>query len=302
MQVDVHQHVWTEPLLDALASRRSLPFISRSDGLTLLHCEAERPYVIDVEAEAPERRTGLLARDRLDSAIVAVSSPVGIEALPRDSATALIDAHLEGVGALGERFAAWGPLALRGASTDDVDELLRRGCVGISIPAMALAGVEALATIAPVLERVAARRVPLFVHPGPAGGPWGGSLSEPLWWPALTGYVAQMQAAWLTLTTRGRREHPDLIVLFAMLAGGAPLQAERLVSRGGPDVELRDRRIFYDTSSYGPSAIETMAQLVGIDQLVYGSDRPVIEPLATPRDMTLRANGARFLACMRSAA
>ncbi|HUO74775.1 MAG TPA: hypothetical protein VMU39_28675 [Solirubrobacteraceae bacterium] len=52
---------------------------------------------------------------------------------------------------------------------------------------------------------------------------------------------------------------------------------------------MRDHRIFYDTSSYGPVAIDTVSKLVGGEQLVYGSDRPVIEPVPTGRDPALRA-------------
>jgi 6-methylsalicylate decarboxylase len=303
MQLDVHQHIWTEPLLDALSRRRSLPFIARDDGLTVLHSAGERPYVIDVGAEAPERRARLLTSDRLDAAVVALSSPIGIEALQRARAQELIDAHFEGIAALGRGFAAWGPLALDECDSDDVDELLARGCVGISLPAGALAGVDALESIGPVLERVAEREVPLFVHPGPQRGnsPWEASLNEPLWWRALTDYVAQMQAAWLTFATLGRREHPRLLVLFAMLAGGAPLLTERLEARGGPPVELRDAHTFYDTSSYGQSAIEAMARRVGRDQLVYGSDRPVVEPVPTAADAMLRLNAGRLLGPVRSA-
>lgn len=304
MQVDVHQHIWTEPLLDALAARRSLPFVVRSEGLTVLHSAAERPYVIDVAAEAPERRAELLASDRLDAAIIALSSPIGIEALPRESADELIDAQLAGVAALGDGFAAWGPLALREQDPGDVDALLARGCVGISLHAGSLAGVEAIEAVRPILERIAAREVPLFVHPGgpESRDPWEAPLSEPLWWRALTDYVAQIQAAWLTFATLGRREHPRLVILFAMLAGGAPLQTERLLTRGGPAVDLRDPLTFYDTSSYGPAAIDVMARCVGTRQLVYGSDRPVVEPIATDRDAILRAGAGRFLARARSAA
>jgi 6-methylsalicylate decarboxylase len=302
MQLDVHQHIWTEPLIDALSSRRSLPFIARADGLIVLHSAGERPYVIDVGAEAPAQRARLLASDRLDAALVALSSPIGIEALPRESADHLIEAQLEGVGALGGQFAAWGPVALQECDPDDVDRLLARGCVGISLPAGALAGPDALDAIGPLLERIAARDAPLFVHPGPLPGadPWEASLNEPLWWRALTDYVAQMQAAWLTFATLGRREHPNLVVLFAMLAGGAPLLTERLSARGGPPIDLRDPRAFYDTSSYGPSAIEAMAQRVGADRLVYGSDRPVVEPVSTDRDMVLRANAGRLVALERA--
>ncbi len=297
MQIDVHQHLWTEPLLDCLATRRTLPFVRRSNGLTILHSAGEQPYLIDVEAEAGERRACLLEDDGLDLALVALSSAIGVEALPRARACELIEAHLEGSLALPDGFAPWGPVALDPLDPDDVDRLLARGCVGVSLPAAALAGPDALALLAPLLARVQEHGATLFVHPGPAPGtrPTEAKLSEPLWWRPLTDYVAQMHAAWLTFATLGRREHPGLRVLFAMLAGGAPLLSERLDARGGPAVELRDPLVFYDTSSYGPAAVETMARRVGPEQLVYGSDRPVVEPTPTGREALLAANGASLL-------
>jgi 6-methylsalicylate decarboxylase len=298
VNIDVHQHIWTEPLLDALAARRALPFVRHVDGLTVLHSLDEQPYVIDVAAEAPDRRAALVHDDGLDLALIALSSPIGIEALPRESATALIAAHLDGVRALGPEFATWGPVALDDPDPYEVDQLLAQGCIGISMPAGALTSRAALDAVAPVLERMSARQVPLFVHPGRAVGEPGcpTALDEPLWWRALTDYVAQMQAAWLTLTVLGRREHPELQIVFAMLAGCAPLLHERLSARGGPAVDLRDPLIFYDTSSYGPEAIETVGRLVGSQQLVYGSDRPVVEPTPSGREAILKSNAARLLA------
>jgi predicted TIM-barrel fold metal-dependent hydrolase len=297
MQIDVHQHIWTEPLLDTLAARETLPFVRRDGGLTVLHSAYEQPYVIDVEAESPHRRASLMRTDGVDLALVALSSPIGIEALPRESADALIAAHLEGIRMLPDEFGAWAPVALDRPDPDDVDRVLRPRCVGVSIPAAALAGPQALDASWPLLERVAARRVPLFVHPGPAPStpPSTGSLTEPLWWRPLTDYVAQMQAAWLTFAAAGRRAHPDLEVVFAMLAGGAPLLSERLAARGGPAIEVRDPLVFYDTSSYGPAAVESIARRVGAEQLVYGSDRPVVDPIPTGREALLQANGARFV-------
>jgi predicted TIM-barrel fold metal-dependent hydrolase len=108
-----------------------------------------------------------------------------------------------------------------------------------------------------------------------------------------------MQEAWLAFVTRGRREHPGLTVVFAMLAGGAPLQVERLSARGGPPVDLRDRRLFYDTSSYGPAMTESIARLVGASQLVYGSDRPVIEPVRTGREAAFGRNASALFAATR---
>lgn len=299
MRTDIHQHIWTEPLLDALSARRCLPFVRRTrEGLTVLHSAQERPYVIDVDSESVAQRTRLLQADRVDLALISLSSPVGIEGLPQPEARALISAHLDGVFALGDQFAAWGPLTTEMPEVADVDERLARGCLGLSIPATALAGPDALYRMGPVLERVQTRGVPLFVHPGGATsyGASEASLTEPLWWRALTDYVSQMQAAWLTFAGCGRRELPGLKVVFAMLAGAAPLLCERLTARGGPDVDLDDPLTFYDTSSYGPRLVEAMARWVGPSQLAYGSDRPVIEPVPTGREVELMANGSELLA------
>ncbi len=243
MQADLHQHVYTEPIIERLERRRSLPFARRLDGLTTIHAAAEPTYAIERAARSGSVRAGLLAVDDVDKAVIAMSSPLGIEALPRPEAIELIEAHLEGVDALPGDFAAWGPVALNDVEPADVDAVLDWGCVGVSLPAGALAGRERLDAAAPLLERVAARGAPLFVHPGPGPSDPTTRVSphEPPWWPAMTTYVAQMQAAWLTFVTAGRRQYPGLRVIFAMLAGCAPLHAERLAARHGPAVDCAIR-------------------------------------------------------------
>jgi 6-methylsalicylate decarboxylase len=284
MKIDVHQHLWTEPLVQALAGRRELPFVREENGLTVLYLAGERPYVIDLLSEEPERRAELVERDGLDRALVCLSSPLGIESLPRQQALALIDAYFEGALSLQEPFGVWGAIALDRPQPDDVDRALARGCVGLSLPAGALASVDAIASLDAVLARLEAHGAPLFVHPGPR--PTSGahqiageaSLGDPLWWPALTGYVACMQAAWLAFLVAGRPSHPRLRVIFSMLAGLAPLHGERLHVRGGPNTSPPDPLVFYDTSSYGPDTVSLVEQLVGPQQLLYGSDRPVVDP------------------------
>jgi hypothetical protein len=281
MKTDIHQHLWTEPLVQALAQRTEFPFVRDEHGLTVLFLAGERPYVVDLASEAPSRRAALVRRDGLDLALLCLSSPLGIESLPRVQAQPLLDAYHEGALALGEPFGVWGAIALEDPDPDDVDRALHRGCVGISLPAGALAGVDRLARVQPLLARLSSLGAPLFVHPGAAAAPGAGasSLGDPLWWPALTHYVADMHSAWLALLGAGRAEHPELRVLFAMLAGLAPLHRERLAARGGPDRSEPDPLVFYDTSSYGPLAIGALSDAVGgPGQLLYGSDRPVVEP------------------------
>jgi 6-methylsalicylate decarboxylase len=299
-RVDIHQHLWTTPLVDALERRRCHPFVRNDDGLCVLHLAGEPPYVLDLGSESAPARERLLDADGVELAAIAISSPIGIEMLPSDEARELLAAHLDGVLALGDRFVAWAPVAIREPDPGDVDAALSRGCIGISVPSAALADRDALESIGPMLERVEELGVPLFVHPG-GFAPRLPSLSDPLWWTALTSYVSDMQAAWLTFQTHGRRELPRLRVLFAMLAGGAPALAERLVARGGPAIDLHDPLTFYDTSSYGPMVVEAMAAWCGPDRLVYGSDRPVIDPVATGREVELMTNAADFLASTRAA-
>jgi predicted TIM-barrel fold metal-dependent hydrolase len=178
----------------------------------------------------------------------------------------------------------------------DVEDVLDSGAVGLCLPATALATPAALDRVGPLLERLERRGAPLFVHPGAARG---GDV--PAWWAAMTDYVNQMHAAWHAFLDRGRAAHPELKVVFAMLAGGAPLHHERLSARGGPNPGV-DRGVFYDTSSYGGRMLDAMVRVVGIDQLVHGSDRPVVAPPLAPGPLgpaaweaMTRQNPARLL-------
>jgi hypothetical protein len=146
-----------------------------------------------------------------------------------------------------------------------------------------------------VLETLERRGAPLFVHPGPAPAR---AVAVPGWWPALTDYVATMQTAWHAFALWGRAAHPGLRVCFAMLAGLAPVQRERLVARGGPATS--DPDVFLDVSSYGARAVDAVLREVGVDRLVHGSDRPVVSVAELPfgdavRTALRQRNPARLL-------
>jgi hypothetical protein len=283
MRVDVHQHLWTEPLVEELSARWEFPFIRRESGLAVLYLADERPYVIDLSSEQPSRRAELVGHDGLDRALLCLSSPLGIEGLSREQAVPLLDAYHEGALALGEPFGVWGAIPLADPDPGDVDVLLARGCVGLSLPAGAISSLAGLSRLAGVLERLACAGAPLLVHSGPGRVTGVGAcqrelcLSEPLWWPAMTRYVSGMQEAWLAFVGAGRAAHPHLRVIFTMLAGLAPLHGDRLRARGGPELSEHDPLLFYDSSSYGAQTARMVTALAP-SQLLYGSDRPVVEP------------------------
>jgi hypothetical protein len=190
-RVDIHQHLWTEPLIEALGRRA--------------YCGQEAPATVDAGDRAVERRLSDLERDGIGRALVSMSCPIGIESLPRREAEPLLDG------------------------------------------------------------------APLFIHPGPGlDCSSHHDPSAPAWWPALTRYLFEMQGAWMAFIAEGRPAHSGLKVVFAMLAGCAPLQRERLAGRGGPACRTADPLMFYDCSSYGTHA---MVRCVGVEQIVFGSDR-----------------------------
>ncbi len=49
----------------------------------MVHIAGEVATAIDLDSERPARRAALLERDGVDRALIALSSPLGIEALPR---------------------------------------------------------------------------------------------------------------------------------------------------------------------------------------------------------------------------
>jgi 6-methylsalicylate decarboxylase len=295
-EIDIHQHLWPEPLLRALSLRREPPMlVRRGAGWALgLRDEAEAP--VDLADHDPDARAALVHADGLDRALVVPSTPLGIEALPPGEAEALLEAYHEGVRALPQEFGAWAAVGIVAPDPAALSRLLDAGFVGACVAAEALAGPDGLERLGPVLETLERRGAPLLVHPGPA--PATATAGLPVWWAALTGYVATMQTAWHAFAVWGRVAHPGLRVCFAMLAGLAPLQRERLVARGGPAIS--DPDVFLEVSSYGGRTVDAVLREVGVDRLVHGSDRPVVPAAELPLGDAVRTalrqrNPARLL-------
>jgi hypothetical protein len=289
-RTDVHQHLWPPELLAALERRSELPFARRDAGAWRLHVAGE--LAATVAAQEGADRAGGLADQGVDRALLSLSTALRVETLAAREAEPLLDAWRAVVRALPSALGAWGTLTLRDARPADVDALLDEGFIGLCLPAGALAHPRRVERLADLLGRLEARDAPLFVHPGPAAGDDGNAAP---WWPALTSYTASLQAAWWAWADAGLVRHPRLRVVFAALAGLAPLHGERAAARGGPAVPLAPQ-LFYETSSYGPQAIVLMRRTVGAAQLVHGSDVPVLRGMRPQDDEALlRANPARLL-------
>lgn len=313
--VDIHQHLWSEPLVEALAARADYPRVRRDGRAWRLDLAPGRSEYLPVESAA--ERAAHVRADGLDRALIALTPELGVERLPGEEAASLLDAHAA-LASEAPELEIWASTSLHDldAAAADLPHRLD-GAAGLCLPAGALASPRALEAVAPLLAALERAGKPLLVHPGPLVVPGAAGLGDtepldaqgaagrgaagphaaehaaarggvgspaaarrPAWWSELTGGVAQQQAAWLAFADRGRLAHPRLRVVFAGLAGLAPLQFERAAARGGPSGAIGDPGIFYDTSSYGSFAVDAMARLVGGGQLVHGSDRPAVEPPA----------------------
>ena len=278
--IDVHQHLWPEAVLRVLESRSAVPRARWQEGRWRVDLEGEPSFEIDPADHDPEERTARLGVDR---ALVALSSPVGTEALPPRAALAAIAAWHEAAQSLPAGLGWWSatPAALTGQDEAAIArEAIADGAAGVCLPATRLASPQQAGQALPVLEAIADAGAPVFIHPGPAHR----RTTEPAWWAPTTDYVAQQHAAWHAFHHEIRPQLPQLRAIFALLAGLAPLHAERTTDRGAPAGEqaLRDDLTFYDTSSYGPRAVRAMATAVGIAQLVHGTDYPVGPDTADP--------------------
>ena len=254
---DVHQHFLPPPVLDVLRARREPPRLS---GRTLELREGSFPF--DERAHDLGERVALLDRDGIDVAVVSLAPTMESEGHPE-----LREAYHAGMREL----------------VAEAGGRLRALAAGECLPGFAGACVSAGAVVAGLgdLPRDLARASGvLFVHPGPPELPPAGA---PPWWTSVTDYTAQMQAAYFTWVSGGAERHPDLQVVFAILAGGAPFQLERLAMRRQDAGAPPQPGGHLDTASYGRRALELCLETVGAARLVHGSDVPVIDSAATLR-------------------
>ncbi len=265
---DVHQHLWPRAFIEALAQRTEAPYL---DG-DILHV-SEGVSTVDLHDHELATRLALLDLHEIDTAVVSLQPSLGLDALDPSERDALVQVWEDGILELAaEAPGRISPLAV-GRPRD--------GFAGVSVGARRL---DHLDELAPTLDGLRGRGL-LFIHPDPGDPPaW-----APAWWPAVVDYTSQMQRAYFTWLSSAQERWPDVTVVFGILAGGAPIQLERLSSRGVDVRSSLHRNVFFDTASYGRRALELCIETFGVEQLVFGTDAPVVDP--TPAIRAVEAFG-----------
>jgi hypothetical protein len=255
---DVHQHLWPEPFIEVLARRQRPPRLVGS----MLELPGRAGVAVDLASHRLETRLALLDRCELELAFVCLSPTLGEGTPAGDDWRELRNAYESGILELARASERIVPLAA-GESSGNFPGT----CVG----APALLDLEVLA---PTLDELERRGAFLFVHPGPSVSP----PEAPDWWPTVVEHTSQMQAAYAAWLDGGADRWPRLPVVFAILAGGGPFQLERLQTRGISSRESLHETVFFETSSYGRRALELCLSTLGVNQVLFGSDAPWLDP------------------------
>jgi len=255
---DIHQHLWPPSLIEALQTRDRRPRL-RGRRLELPSGDWE----IDLAVHELAARLAALDRDEIDVAVISCAPTLELD-------PDLIESYHEGM----LEVVAEADGRLRAFACN----VARDGFAGACVSALQLGD---LAALAPLLANLEERGELLFVHPGPSLTP----PDAPDWWPSVVGYTAQMQSAYAAWLAHGAAAWPDLRIVFAILAGGAPVQLERLGSRGVETRGLLHENVYLDTASYGERALTLAFATYGVGQIVYGSDWPVVDPEPTLRSV-----------------
>jgi hypothetical protein len=283
---DFHQHLWPPSFFSALSARSQPP---RLNGRQLELAGAPT-WELDVESHDLDTRLELMDRLELDRAVVSLQPTLGIDRLQSEEALELIETWEHGILELAA--------AARGRIVPLAAGEPAGGFAGLCVSGAELLDLDALA---PRLDALTQSDHFLFVHPGAAATPPG----APSWWTAIVDYTAEMQAAYIAWLATGAARWPKLDVVFAILAGGAPIQLERMAARGVDERSAMLPHIWFDTATYGRRALDMVMSTYGVEPMLFGSDMPVVhsEPALDAirsfgeavTDAVLSANPARLL-------
>lgn len=292
--IDVHTHIYPPAYIALLKGRRSIPRVDERDGKKYFVIFPEEERIggrpIEPAMSSIEAKLAFMREAAIDRSVVSLGNPwldfvSGAESIEWAHR---INAELAGLEQQsGGKIHAVG--VLPNATPKEIasvvaDVAATTGLYGV-ISGCAIGG---RTLDDPDLDRVwaalARTGLPIFFHPHYAAamdllGGFGTAL------PLGIGFPAETSIAIARLVMSGLlQRHPDLKIMVAHSGGVLPFLAARLdvTWRGDPVAQSRLgappstflAKLCLDTVSYHPRAMHAAADLVGADQIVFGTDHP----------------------------
>lgn len=321
MRIDVHAHLFPSELPDFAArfGDPRWPILVRSDEATAIHRGGQPYRPIDRRYWSAEDRLAFLDLHEIDRQVVSPLPVLLPHWAPAEAAAEFCRWQNEELAryaaAHPDRFSAFGtvPVQHPGAALAALDQVQDLGLAGIEIGTSARGGEFDDAAHGELFAAAAERSMSVFVHPleGEGLGRMDNAVVR-----FGVGVLADTAIAGAYLLLAGAlRRHPDLRVCLSH-GGGAffwsvpRLQGmlERFVGTEEATAMVEAvSRVWVDSTSLGAPNLRYLADVLGRDRIVLGSDFPAtadVDPLEhlaslgwTDDAGVMAANASRFLGC-----
>ncbi len=289
MKIDLHTHYYPEIFFQML---RDIPsefsFAKDPTGRTIITHQGARFFGVTPPMSDPKRRIEDMDRVGIDVEVISLSTPniffAGETGQP-DVARILNDAYADLIAQHPSRFKGFAsiPMDAPDAAVAElhraIDELKLNGVVLLSnIKGRALTS----PVYRPFFEEANRMNLCIFLHPMLPANPE--PYTEYVLGP-LVGFPFDTTLAVARMCFAGMlRELPNIRWVIGHLGGGIPYLMERLDSGYRDFAECRVnidqppssyfKKLFYDTVTFSPHNLRMVRDLVGVDQMVMGSDYP----------------------------
>ena len=289
MKLDLHTHYYPPAYFDAIREAPGeFAFGTSPSGQTIITYRGARFFGVTPPMTDVGRRLEDMDRVGIDVEVVSLSTPNVFFADPtRQPAVARLvnEAYAELVAAHPKRFKAFASIPM-----DAPDAALLE--LSRALDTLKLSGVILLSNLGgrsltdpryrPFFAEADRRRLCIFLHPMlPAQAD---AFREYVLGP-LVGFPCDTTLAVARLCFDGHfRDFPNIRWIIGHLGGAVPYLMERLDNGFRDFAECRTRieelpstylkRLYYDTVSFSPQALQMARDLVGADHMVMGSDYP----------------------------
>ena len=311
----MHSHFYGGGLDAAMRGRDQVPMVVTEDGQELLAAMTARfpftPDYFDIGA-----RLDWMKANGIDAQLLTYPGALGMDAQPAAEAAPVLFAYNDALAEIcathpGRFYGLGGlPLADMGAAAGEMVRLRRElGLLGALLPGNYFTGISALDAVRPVLAQADEVGAHILIHPGliPGETPTPPKGDNPGYRASAIQLQSTVSQIVITLILSDLLEsYPGVSFQVINLGGTIPFIEERMVQIAAnrtPDTPFpqdRLRRLYYDTASMGPRALDAAVRCFGADRIMVGTDFPIFRGLPaevldgaalTPADRDLIASG-----------
>jgi len=291
MVLDVHRHLVPPELAALLFDRPEYGVVRRRvEGDDIDVTVGGTLFRLSRDFFEPERQRAAMTRLGIDRAVLSLATPFLAPNLGNAAATAAASACNDGFARLLGDWDAWAFLPLQDPEfcARELEYRVGQGFVGGHIATSSQGAYLPDPRHTPLIEAAVALDVPLFLHPAdPPGRDRTGDYELTV----VAGYMFESTIGVLRMVCSGFLDRWPTLKLLIPHAGGFAVTLRARMQREvdtNPDIARRLqmpvgdylRRLWFDTICFEPGMLATVAEIVGADRLLLGSDAPF--PLGEP--------------------